>query len=357
MEGIKLKLVLITPSNKLYMPYVNNYILLLEEKNIAYDIIIWDRFHINESGDFVYSDSKTGHKRNFYDYLKYSRYIKKTLKKNKYDKVIVFGLQVSFFLQRVLSEYYKGKYIFDIRDYNKIIKFINVEKIIENSFATVISSGGYKNWLPSSKKLTLNHNINVYNTTELKQVINQNQLEQNIKIGSIGAIRDYRVNIDFIENLKHIKQITLNYHGEGTINDDLQRYIKQNKIENVHITGRYRKEEEELLYAANNFINVLRYNDGINNYTALPNRLYNAVIYGKPLIAYKGTYLADVIKMYNLGIVISSFDQLEDYLSEKIKKFNYEKYNTGRKEFIEAVLQENLIFRDKLIQFLNSNPK
>ena len=102
------------------------------------------------------------------------------------------------------------------------------------------------------------------------------------------------------------------FHGEGKINNDIIKYINANNIKNVYLTGRYKERRgKKILYRKSDLINVLRYFNGINNKTALPNRLYNSVIYGKFMLAFEGTYLSELIKRYNLGIVIDSFDNLE----------------------------------------------
>src|SRR5699024_27060 len=111
-----------TPSNKLYMPYLENYTKVLDQNNKKYDIVMWDRFQLQEQEKYVYRDKKTGHQRKVYDYLKYTRFVKKILKEDKYDQVIIFGLQLYFFLYKYLNKYYKNNYILDIRDYNKSIK-------------------------------------------------------------------------------------------------------------------------------------------------------------------------------------------------------------------------------------------
>ena len=148
-----MKIALICPSNMLYMPYVDNYEAILKANEINYTIVNWDRFSIEKESEFIYRDKKIGHQRNYFDYYKYYRFVLKILKNNRFDKVIVFGLQMAYFLNKYLIKNYKGNYIIDIRDYNKIIKIFNPAKIIKNSAVTVISSPGYKQWLPESKNI------------------------------------------------------------------------------------------------------------------------------------------------------------------------------------------------------------
>jgi hypothetical protein len=351
-----MKIALICPTNMLYMPYVNNYIKILRETNIDYIIIYWDRFHIEENNndEFKYRDKKVGFQRNFLDYFKYNNFIIKQLNKTKYDRIIVFTLQVAYFLKNYLIKNYKENYILDIRDHNKIIKFFNVKKVVNNSEFTVLSSPGYKEWLPTSDKYIINHNTQIDNMRKLKTV-NMNFENQKIKIAYIGAIRDYQVNIDLINSVKNSENIKLMFHGEGHINKDITNYLENGDIRNIVLTGRYNKENEESLYNNSELINVLRYNDGVNNKTALPNRLYNALLYGKPLISFEGTYLSELIKTYNSGLVLDSFDNTEERIRNYyLRDFDKEKYEEGRISFLKKVINDNTCFKLNVKKFLNS---
>lgn len=345
-----MKIALICPSNILYMPYVKNYENVLVEQNIDYDIINWDRFQIEEIRETTYRDKKKGHQRNFLDYLKYKKFLMNRLNSIHYDKLIVFGIQLSYFLKKTIKNKFNEKYIIDIRDHNKILNFFNFKEVIESSAFTVLSSPGYKEWLPKSSKYVVNHNTQIPRIDELKEIRTFNQ--EVICISNIGAITEFHINIDFINSLKNNPKFKLNYHGEGNINDDLISYFKTNGISNVYVTGRYIKEDEEKLYESSDLINVLRTSDGINNKTALPNRLYNAVFYGKPLIACVGSYLADEIANNNIGIVLDSFDDVENKIFQYIEKLDYLIYNKGRERFMEKVIQENKHFEDNLKIFV-----
>lgn len=347
-----MKIALICPSNMLYMPYISNYTRILDEINVDYNVIIWDRFGIEKVSEFTYRDSKIGHQRNFLDYYKYSRFALRILKENNYDKVIVFGIQLVFFLKRSLIREYTNKFVIDIRDYNVIIKYFNIKKAIDNSSFTVLSSPGYNEWLPKNNKYIINHNTQIESLDELKEVkISHSSIDNKISVGCIGALRDYKVNISFIESLKNSIVLQLNYHGEGNINKNISKFLIEYNIENVDLTGRYNKEEEPELYNKNNIINVLRYNDGINNRTALPNRLYNAAIYGKPMLAFEGTQLAQIIKDYDLGLVLNTFDQTAIEIVEYLNYRNTEKFDAGRRKFLCSVIQDNIRFKEMIKRF------
>ena len=337
----------------LYMPYVENYTDILNETDVDYDIINWDRFGIEEESSFIYKDNKIGHQRGILDYYKFKRFVSKHLNTRKYDKVIVFGIPMMFFLKRAILSRFKGNYVLDIRDYHKMLKYFNIFRIVNKSSFVVLSSPGFKKWLPNSDKYIINHNTRIRGLDELN---NFEMLcnKKKISIAYIGSIRDFQINIDFIDALKNNDRIDLYFHGEGHINKDIQKYLDCNNIKNVYLTGRYIKEQEKELYFKNNIINVLRYNDGINNKTALPNRLYNAVVYGKPVIAFGGTYLTEIIKGYGLGLVINNFIGIEDEIVRYIREFDRTTYNKGRKTFLQNVITDNNYFKLNLEKFIGA---
>lgn len=299
-----------------------------------------------------YRDGKVGHQRSYLDYLKYKKFIIKRLNSEKYNKVVVFGIQLSYFLKKYLVNKYKGQYILDIRDSNKIIHYFNIKKIINNSKFVALSSSGYKEWLPKSDKYIINHNTQIENLSNLKH-LNFNFKDKKLNISYIGALRDLEVNLEFIESLKNSVNISLFYHGEGVINKNIHKYVVKNNIQNVQLTGRYNRKDEGDLYYNSDVINVLRYNDSINNKTALPNRLYNAVFQGKILLALKGTYLAELVEMYNLGLTIDSFSNLEERIYNYLNEFNVEQYLSGRSSFLEFVIKDNEEFKFALINFIS----
>ena len=348
-----MKIALVCPSNILFMPYIGNYEFVLKNKKVDYEIINWDRFGIENMNKNVYKDSKIGHRRGLLDYYRYSKFIKSKLKTTKYDKLIIFGIQLAFFLQDILAENFRGKYIIDIRDYNRIIKYFNIEKTIEHSNFTVLSSPGYKEWLPERNNYVINHN------TQLNSIENLSKSNRNIKskemisINYIGSIRDYKVNVDFINSLKNNGSINLKYHGAGAINKDIESYLEFNSIKNVVFTGRYMKEEEQNLYINADIVNILIPTDTINSKTLLPNRLYNAAIYGKPVIALKGTYLAKIVDENHLGLVLSSFDNVEEAIMSYINSLNFDNYDRNRRAFLEKILEENNLFKIRLTEFVS----
>ena len=347
-----MKLALIGEGNKLYMPYMENYQKILRECKVDYDVINWDRLCIEEVNGLTFRDNKHAIPRNFLDYLKYGKFVSNKLREYEYDKVIVFGIAIAFFIRRLLKHNYYDRYIFDIRDDHKIRKFFNIKQAIDRSCFTVLSSPGYMLWLPKSSKYVINHNTTICSLNVLRKVDINHFNKKRLVIANIGSTRDYQINIDLINALKNKKNIAMKFHGQGALTEKIETYIKLHNINNVEFTGRYEKIEEECFYLKADMINVLRYNDSINNKTALPNRLYKSAIYGKPLLAFKGTYLSEVISKYDLGLVVSSFKNLDGKIWEYISNFNVKKYEQGRYNFLEMVIKDNMKFQEHVKNFI-----
>ena len=334
------------------MPYLKNYIDLID---VEYDVINWDRLSIEDIKEFTYRDNKIGHQRNLLDYYKYYRFIIQILKGGNYDKVIVFGIQLTFFLQNVLINHFKGNYVIDIRDHHKLINLMNWNTIKKYGRGIVVSSPGFLEWLPKGEKYYINHNTTIESLKDLHPIVLNKNTDKKIRIANIGSFRDYKINIEFINSLKNSKTVILNYHGRGGYEESLRNLKDEKNILNLNITGEYTKDIEESLYLKNDLINVLRHNDGINNYTALPNRLYNSLVFGKPLISYQGTYLSEIINKYNLGLVINDFDLLEAQIVTYIYEFDDELFVKGRKLFFKKVIKDNKLFHEMISEFTNLN--
>lgn len=347
-----MKLALICPSNILFMPYVENYTKKLTEQGIVFTIINWDRLDIENTEEnkhrIIYKGGDNNLRRGIVDYLRYKKFLEYVISKGKYDKLIIFGLQLAFFLNKFLLNEYKGRYVIDVRDYNKIIGMYSLKRVINNSEFTVISSPGFINWLPKFSRYIVNHNTNIRKMNGFRESVG----DLDLNVSYIGALRDFDVNIKFINALKKNGEIKLLYHGEGMINEKLEKYIIENKLHFVEVKGKYLKNEEGSIYLQANLINGLLSGKHINDKTLLPNRLYNSVIHAKPIVVLKGTYLADVVEKFKLGIVLNSLNNAEFMIKEYLETFNQSMYEVGREAFFKEVWNENEVFFEKLLDFI-----
>lgn len=332
------------------MPYVSNYLKIIDKTDIEYNLIIWNRLNISENiKGYIYTDKKVKFSRNYFDYMQFCDFIISHLEKDRYDRIIVFTMQIGHFLKKYLIENYSGEYILDIRDYNRIYAFSNFQPLVNHSFFTTISSFAYKTWLPKSNKYIVNHNTAIDSIVGFTPINSSDESKR--VIATIGVLSDLAIMRAFVNEFGNSSKFDLKFYGDGILAKKLNEYVEEKGYLNISFYGRYRRADEEGFFNNADIICALRRKNTVNLRTALPNKLYNAVIYGKPLLALEGTYLSQQIQKYNLGFVAETLDNLEDSINRYLDLFNQDEYAKSRIDFLETVIKENQIFEDSLIAF------
>ncbi|MBU3159853.1 glycosyltransferase [Clostridium frigoris] len=355
-----MRLALILPANVLHAPYLNYYTEILDKTKVQYDIINWNKLNLKEDIINAYTfNFKCGYKSNtlskIVGYYLFSKFVKRILCKEKYDKLIVFIPQFALFLSDILSKEYKQKFILDIRDYGKANRYIKrLESIINNSEFTVISSAGYKKWLPLKYNYVISHNtlFTDYNAIDERDKFDlRNKTE--IIISNIGVIRNYHENCKAIDSFKQSTKFKLRYIGKGICEEDLKKYCNNNNIDNVSFHGKYSKNEELRFYQQSDIINLIVPMNSVGNNSAMANRFYNACISRCPLIVNKGSYMAEIVKSYNLGMAMDiDNDNMIEEVSKYINNFDYDKFIKGCKVFLSKIENEQKIFCEKVMKFI-----
>lgn len=338
----------ICPSNLRFMPYVSYYNKSLPEACIY---IVWDRFSNEDPNPhgFIYKDGSYGHRRSFLSYLRFSFFLYSKIFKviKKGDKIIIFGIQLTFFLSPFLF-FTKKDYIIDVRDYHFLFKFIP-SRIFKKASFVAISAPAYRKLFDSDVNCIASHNFYDYS----------NQVDYNDKytikpivISYMGAIRDLSCQIKLIESLGNNNNFLIKFHGTGDIVPELKKYAKDNNIRNICFTGEYSKDSEFVFYQESSIINMLRESNDYNNRVALPNRLYSSAYFRRPCICYEGSAIAEIVKEYSLGICLKINDNIEDVIVEYFEGFSYDDFKANCIYFLNMIRKDQLLFQEELSVFL-----
>lgn len=342
---------------KTYMPYIYKYEDLLKQNHIEYDVVCFDRNTTMKSekvGNVFLYGRKLGVNRRekIIPYIDYSRFVKLIIKSHHYDKIIVLTTIPAVLLFRVLTKKYKNNYIFDFRDFT--FEYLNwyknaVDKIIDRSFHTFISSKGFLHFLKDSKKISLIHNISNENREKETSAITDNP----IKIGFVGYVRYYDVNIALIQALKNESDMSLEYYGTIYVDCDLPGYVEKNHINNVHFYGDFDNQDKPDLYEGITLINSIYSLDSKEVEFAIPNRLYDAALYKRPIIVAAGTYLAEVVEKYELGLIVDvKKDDLKGVIRSYIACFDQTRFLEHCEMFLTDVRKDDIEFCEMLERFL-----
>ncbi|GGW40857.1 hypothetical protein [Arenibacter certesii] len=355
-----MKIALLFPNNVFTSPYLKYYKNILEKENIEYDLYTWDRNGVDEEGCIPFKNKvnvslpllRT------LDFIKFRAFLTGHLKKNNYDKVIVFSGQLGILMGDYLFKYYPKKYILDIRDFSPVMNYFKnrFAKLVEQSFFVCISSNGFKQWLPPKGNYVLGHNIDIHLVEEsLNNFPNREKTfeKKTLKVDTIGQIKDFNSDAKFIDQLKNDKRFEMEFIGFGHALPNLKEKINSEQVENIKFHGPYEKKEEPHLLKNTDLINILisRF-DSNKGSTLLSNRLYLSALYNIPCIVNGDTEQSKIIKKYNLGIVVDRYEELPQKLITYRDNFCHHSFKNGCRAFLNDVKKDYSFFEKNVTNFL-----
>lgn len=353
-----MKVALIIPSVHWNCPYVDIYARLFDSHGVKYDIISFNRKLDKEDTkyhfDYGLSNNSDSHKK-LIAVLKYCSFIKRILKKEKYDRLVVFSSQLGIGLLQILLKEYKGRFIIDYRDLSieQRLKY-PFKKVLGSSYMNVISSPGFKRVLPQGYEYILCHNFDV---SLAEKAIHEDKAgkwhEGKKKILTIGGIRDYDANVKVINAIKDSSDYSLSFVGRGESSDLLSNYCKEMGVKNVSFVGFYKKEEEAGYIDNSDFINIF-YPRRLTHDTAVSNRFYNSLIHKKPMITTADTTQGDFAAKYGLGIALDDCNNLVDRLESFQKENDYGQYSKRCNELLLRFIGEQHLFEQKVLEFVDT---
>lgn len=333
--------------SKTYMPYMERYERIFKEKHIEYDIVTFDRDSTGKNeqiGNTYLFKHTTGTNKLQLLWLsmKYRRLLLKLLRKNHYDKLVILTTMPGILISHKLFKEYKNNYIFDYRDYTyEKIGFYRkiVDKIIGNSFCTLMSSKGYMDYFSHQEKIILTHNLS--NEEDCEEKVADLRKKETLNIGFLGYVRYFDVNRKLISAFKNNPRYQFTYIGLPFKDCDLEGFCKENQIENVKFIGRYENSDKAKLYQEIDLINSIYSLDSAEVKPAIPNRLYDAALFKKPIITAKGTYLSEIVEKYELGFALDvEQDDIVQLVENYKKQFDPKEFETKCNIFLKEVYED-----------------
>lgn len=348
------KIALVIPNNIWVSPYLSIYTRMFDEKGVEYDIISWNREGRDEEGiQFQYKEKSRNQLAVLWSYLKFARFLKKTIKNNGYEKLIIFTPQVGIFLSSFLEKNFKGLYIFDYRDLSleqKPIFAKRFRKVLSNSYANIISSPGFKRYLPEGFEYLVSHNFNIDMVKKAMETETAPYEGDFNSLLTIGALRT-DMNYEVMDALGNVSGFKLSFVGKGNAAKALELYSKGKGYDNVVFTGFYKKEEEPLIYEKHALVNII-YPLIPSHISALSNRFYNSLIYKRPMIVTSGTVQGDYAEQYGVGLVIDNCEKLDEKILEYQKNLDFIHYTQQCNRLLTDFMKENETFEGVVRTFV-----
>lgn len=335
--------------NNIYLtPYINKYIDLIDE---TYDVIYWNRHRMKEDikAKHYYSfnlqiEDTASKATKLLGYMKFRKFASDVLK-NNYDHVILLQTSVGVLLMSTLLSKYKQKYILDIRDYTfekNIIFYKIVKQLVEHSSLNVISSKGYKEFLPPHNYTNVHNDVKIENRI-IEEFSIKSRINDVIKISYIGLIRFHEQNKKVILKFKNDPRFRIRFIGKNA--KLLENFCIENNVNNVELIDQFPPEMTLHYYKGTDIINNLYGNNSPLLEYALSNKLYYASKLRIPILVCKNTYMEQISMQYGFGYVFNfedpnACDKLYDYYNS----IDWSRLEEGCNNFNELVDNENKAF-------------
>lgn len=348
-----MKIALILANNIWIAPYVRIYTRLFDSCGVDYSIISWNRDGNDQTEGFQYNKilEKNG-PAGLKEYRGFTSFVKKTIKREGFDHLVVFGGGTSCLLADLLFRF-RHRFIIDYRDLSIDQKpgFRQLFSVISQwSYANIISSPGFKKCLPKRDYL-ISHNFDADTVKELiaKPMEGSFKTDGDIEVLTIGGIRDYDSNIEVVDSLANHDRYHCFFVGKGIASQRIEDYCKDREYTHVSFHGYYDKKDEPGFIRAASFLNIF-YPRKISHDTALSNRFYNSLLYKRPMIVTKGTTQGDYADNYQVGVAVENCDGLAERLGMFLKT-DFRQYSDRCNALLLQFLEEDKQFKEKVKAF------
>lgn len=293
--------------------------------NAGYDvhILAWDRdTDTYETEDYVtvanlnIPITRLGHKASFGEglknlraYLEFQFHMRKWLSKHYFDAVHACDFDTAFFSHGIVKRK-KGKFVFDIFDFlctephnfmQNCIKKAEFH-LINSSDATIICTEERKRQIKGSNPKRL---YVIHNTPFVDQIGNHtfiNEPSDKVRIAYVGILQDHRLLKEITEAIAESDNMELHIGGFGKYDTYFAEMGR--KYESIKFYGRL-PYDQTLALEKECDVMLAIYDPSISNHKfAAPNKFYESLMLGKPVIMVRGTGMSQVVAKNKIGVLI-----------------------------------------------------
>lgn len=264
-----------------------------------------------------------GMKRNFIPLLKFQIEIAKWLvvHRNEYDVIHACDFDTAYVSRKVVSILGK-KLVYDIFDYyadsfkvpNKIKGFIIKadKRNIEKADAVILCTEKRIDQIVGRpRKLCIIHN----SPFEIEQSSDVKIVGHRMKAVYVGILSEERMIIELMNVVSRNKDtMELHIAGFGQLENQVVEMAKSH--DNIMFYGRIDYDKTLDLENQCDIMTAIYSPDNRNHFFAAPNKFYEALMLGKPVIMVEGTGMSEVVLQNGIGCVIEYTEKaLEEALT------------------------------------------
>ena len=255
-----------------------------------------------------------GIKKNLFPLCLFLKRLRSWLIKNKatYDVIHAFDFDTGFVASRYAKKFRK-KFVYHILDYyvdshglrktvleKPILKLEN--SVIHSADATIICTEKRKEQIAGSapKRLAVIHNTP--SMSQIRQCDNRTQQTGRTKIVYVGILEPSRLLKEIVDAVSEDNSMELHVGGFGLLNDFFMK--KSRAFDNIYYYGRLAYDHTLSLENECDIMLAI-YDPAIENHRyAAPNKFYESLMLGKPVIMVRGTGMSEVVEDNSIGELI-----------------------------------------------------
>lgn len=231
----------------------------------------------------------------------------------------------------IFAKIFKKKFVYHILDYYadshvnikdkllySIIRFLE-NKVISCADVTIICSEKRREQIKDAKarKVEVIYNSPCDNFSSEKFPLQSKN--KKIRISYVGIFSNGRLLKEMLEFVSKHDQIELHIAGFGCLENEVFEAAK--KYSNIFYYGKIQYYQTLQLESQCHIMTAIYDPDIINHKYASPNKFFEALLLGKPIIMAKNTGFADVVEKNNLGSVIDfSYSGFEKGINDLISR-------------------------------------
>ena len=186
--------------------------------------------------------------------------------------------------------------------FSRLIEYYLFNKLDGIVFTSDAFRYNYKRWhvTKTNKLHTIDNKMSPIFSSKDRGI--EKEINSPVVIGLIGLLRyeePIKKLVSFVNNTDNVKILC---YGDGP----MKKFIENQQNDRINYCGSYKNPSDlETIY--NNIdINFVVYDNTINNVRlAIPNKLYESIFWGKPIIVADETYLSTKVNEFQVGGVIS----------------------------------------------------
>lgn len=295
--------------------------------------------------------------KSLFKFLKFNFWIAKQMfiLRKEYDTVHACDLDTGL-MASVMAKMLKKKLIYDIYDYyihshhiptkllTKIVENLEAS-VIKRAESTIICSDQRKEQISKANPKKLYVIYNTPNLNNLSSEVTKNDKDEmnKLKVVFVGMLLEHRFILEAIESIGKDLDFELYIGGYGILENKVSD--KSLEFDNVNYLGKLTYEKTLELEKSADILFAIYDPEIPNHRYSAPNKIYEAMGLGKPIIVAKNTGIDEMIEFNNCGLAVDYSEEgfknalellknndLRTEQGENGKRIYEEKYSWGAME-------------------------